>query len=426
MSDAHLENDAQTTDAELLSRLRSGDASAYIELWRRHVKAALRVAHHVAPGQAEDLVAESFTAVFNQITRMDNGPESAFRAYLFTTMRNTAVRWQAAARLVDTDPDIDQVLHEDGLSRVEDRAESATILAAFQDLPERWQRVLWLSEVEEVDRSTIAADLNIKPNAVSALLRRARHGLQLSWLNRQIPEALRDTREHVAHLLPELILRQKVDVPLSAIKSHLASCAQCAEVEAELRTGYRSMRRGTLGAAGFAALGITLPYAGQVPVAVAAASIGIASLTALAASVALVIATGVVVGDAVFSGAQSTAAQADGQQSADGEGTRDGGRDDSAGSRDGSNQHSARGSGQESSTGSPEPEIAGEPVETINTLPGRHNTDPSVPSVDIADGGEPSDFYVPPERPTPAPPGTVPDPQPNEHRFIVDPRPCDP
>ena len=70
MSDAHLDNDAQTTDAELLSRLRDGDANAYIELWRRHVKAALRVAHHVAPGQAEDLVAESFTAVFNQITRM--------------------------------------------------------------------------------------------------------------------------------------------------------------------------------------------------------------------------------------------------------------------------------------------------------------------------------------------------------------------
>ena len=33
MSDAHLDNDAQTTDAELLSRLRDGDANAYIELW---------------------------------------------------------------------------------------------------------------------------------------------------------------------------------------------------------------------------------------------------------------------------------------------------------------------------------------------------------------------------------------------------------
>lgn len=405
--------DADCSDTELLSRLRSGDAGSYTELWRRHVQAALRVGHRLAPGQAEDLVAESFTAVYEQIVNRGNGPESAFRAYLFTTMRNTAMRWQQAGRLIDNDPDIDETLFEDGLSWVEDRAESADLLAAFQSIPERWQRVLWLSEVEEVGRAVIAAELGIKPNAVSVLLRRAKTGLRLQYLTRQVPAELREDPAHVAGQLPALILRSIGDgPPKSEIRAHLAACARCAEVDAELRTNHRQMGKATLGAAGFAALAVVLPSLSPAPV--AAAGIGIAGLTAIAASAALVIAAGTVVGERVLRDQADTSTStttATAEQTDTGRGSAEQDRGAQAGASQNNVAPGNLGTSETDSTPA-EPLLAEpQPVEAEPQAPlGRGNADPSIPSISVGGGGQPSDFTDPPARPTPAPPGTLPDP----------------
>lgn len=52
------------TDAELLSSLRAGDNSAYEVLWHRHAPAAHRYAQRLLPARAEDLVSESFLAIY--------------------------------------------------------------------------------------------------------------------------------------------------------------------------------------------------------------------------------------------------------------------------------------------------------------------------------------------------------------------------
>lgn len=385
--------DAHSSDAELLALLRSGVTEAYTELWRRHVQAALRVGRRVAPGQAEDLVSESFLAVYHQIADKGNGPESAFRAYLFTTMRNTALRWQKAGQLVATDPDLDEIVYEDGLSWIEDRAESAALLAAFEDIPERWQRVLWLSEVEEVGRGDIAADLGIKPNAVSALLKRARTGLRLSWLTRQVPESLRDDPAHVARLLPPLILRGRLGDLEPRQQEHLRQCRQCAEVETDLRTSHRQMRHGTLGAAGFAALGIALPAAGPAAPAVAAAGLSLLSLTAIAASVALVIATGAVTTGLFFAPADSS------ETGTTGSGIS---QDDRAGRAD-------DGKSREDADSDPDPEsTANEATAPAPSMLGRGNTDPTVPVLDFQ-SFETLGIAPPPPAPTPLPRGSVPE-----------------
>ena len=85
------------SDAELIARLRSGDNTAYETLWQRHVGAALRLGHRIAPGDAADLVSDAFHAVNDRIRVQGAGPDTHFRAYLFTTMRNMAVRMHAAA-----------------------------------------------------------------------------------------------------------------------------------------------------------------------------------------------------------------------------------------------------------------------------------------------------------------------------------------
>ncbi len=85
-------------DADLVLRTRSGDAAAFGELWRRHYRSGITVARSVSPGtDADDLVQEAYTRIYQSILR-GGGPTGSFRAYLFTSIRNTAAGWGRARR----------------------------------------------------------------------------------------------------------------------------------------------------------------------------------------------------------------------------------------------------------------------------------------------------------------------------------------
>ncbi|MGV2982247.1 sigma-70 family RNA polymerase sigma factor [Microbacterium sp. AGC85] len=266
------------SDAELLSALRGGDREAYAALWTRHVSAALRYAERLYPSRVEDLVSESFLAVYQQVTTTDKGPQFAFRSYLKTVMRNTAVRWSKDASQVVDAVDVDQIDHRDALSVVATESAASDLLSAFQELPERWQRVLWLAEVAEVGRPQIAKELGIKPNAVSALQRRARAGLKATWLTRQIPLALREDEGHAARLLPAHLADPGDEAVAAEVASHIASCVMCSDLLQGMRGAAVRLERTTLAAAGFGALGTALPAtAALVPSGSAVATFALAS-----------------------------------------------------------------------------------------------------------------------------------------------------
>ncbi|WEK61680.1 MAG: sigma-70 family RNA polymerase sigma factor [Candidatus Microbacterium colombiense] len=259
------------SDAELLSALRLGDRGSYEALWRRHSEAARRYAYRLLPGRADDLVSESFLAIYQQVTTTDKGPQFAFRSYLKTVIRNTAIAWRRDASRVLTSDDLDQVDVRDGLSAVEQQANSADVVAAFQALPARWQRVLWLAEVDEVDRPAIARELGIKPNAVSALQRRARTGLKFQWLSRQIPAALRDDSTHVARLIPQYLTEPNNLAVGVEVADHLPTCSICRELLQSTRGGASRLQGTTLavllGTAGVGAPAISALSSGTVAVA---------------------------------------------------------------------------------------------------------------------------------------------------------------
>lgn len=259
----------EDTDADLLLRLRAGDSNAYEVLWARHVSAALRVAYRTFPSRAEDLVADSFLRVYQQVTTTSSGPKSAFRAYLFTVMRNTAIRWGKDAERVDVVAEIEIAQEQDAFDLVQEEARAALLLASFRALPERWQRVLWLSDIEGVGRPAIAAEFEITPNAVSALVRRARGGLRLQWLTFQIPEDLRHDLSHQAYRLPEYVLDLSDRAVGQEVELHLAQCSICADLKHELIDASTSVTEGSLRAVGFLALGVTLPSVSAVTVGVA-------------------------------------------------------------------------------------------------------------------------------------------------------------
>lgn len=425
------------SDSELLERLRDGDQTAYVALWTRHISAALRLAHRLSPSRAEDLASESFLAVYQQITVSGNGPRSAFRAYLFTTMRNTAIRWGKEGNQYETSAEIERIDPRDGLSVLEEDASSAELLAAFQALPERWQRVLWLSEVENVARPEIAREFGIRPNAVSKLLIRAKAGLGYQWLLQQVPTPLREDAAHVARLLP----RYLTDAPavVKEVEAHLPGCAICSEAHVELRAAAARMRSTTLSVAGFTALGAAIPAASPLSAGLAAGAaavaLGTATGTGLAAGgtgIGVGLGIGALVTGSVLaltllvapggsgrtadqgglgSSSQSTVGQrqsvpAAGEDGDGRRGPRSGTGGDRASGDSGSGQGVGRGDGTGSGSGGDGDRSSGNDGKPDT---GRGNDDDSIENIDFG-GDQSNDEREQRDRPKPEPGDDTPDP----------------
>ena len=171
-------------DAELISAVRGGDSDAYGELFARHVDAARRLARQLAgPADADDLVSDAFTKVLTVLQR-GGGPDLAFRAYLLTAVRRLHVdKIRAGSRLRPVD---DLTPFDPGLPFHDTAIEgfdNAAAARAFASLPERWQMVLWHTEVEQQKPADIAPLLGMSANSVSALAYRAREGLRQAFLS---------------------------------------------------------------------------------------------------------------------------------------------------------------------------------------------------------------------------------------------------
>ena len=215
-----------TTDADLIARVRRGDGDAYDQLYRRHAGPARSLARRLtgSPADADDLVAEAFLTVLAAL-RAGRGPDAAFRAYLFTTLRNA--RWSAARRDSRVRPVADLGRLDPGVpwtDPVVAELESALAARAFGRLPERWRTVLWHTAVEQTRPADVAASLGLSANGVAALAYRAREGLRQAYL-----------REHVAagqH--PDTVDRlgawTRGRLPAAqraGVEEHLGSCGGC-------------------------------------------------------------------------------------------------------------------------------------------------------------------------------------------------------
>ncbi len=229
------ESKLTTSDTELIERARSGDPSAFAELWRRHYRSAARVARQFTSSiDADDLVSEAYARILQRVLA-GGGPTGAFRPYLYTTIRNLASTWGAASRDVQVD-----VIEEFEDDRIPDDpaawALDRTLTAkAFRSLPERWQTVLWYTEVEGMDPHEVAPLMGLTANGVAALSYRAREGLRTAWLQGHISNAATssDCQWTMSRLgdraRNSLTAREKERVEL-----HLLSCAKCAVISEEV------------------------------------------------------------------------------------------------------------------------------------------------------------------------------------------------
>lgn len=224
-----------TSDAELIERARSGDTRAFGELWRRHYRSAARVARQFTSSiDADDLVSEAYARIYQRVLA-GGGPTGAFRPYLYTTIRNLASSWGAASRDVQVDiiEDFeDDRIPDDPAAWALDRTLTAR---AFRSLPERWQTVLWYTEVEGMDPHEVAPLMGMTANGVAALSYRAREGLRKAWLQAHVSDATASGEcQWAMSRLGEHVRDGLSNRDRERLTAHLAGCAKCTIVSEEV------------------------------------------------------------------------------------------------------------------------------------------------------------------------------------------------
>lgn len=238
------------SDAELIEAVRKGAVTAYGGLYERHVAAAYNLARQLSrsPAEADDLVSEAFAKVLDTL-RGGRGPDSAFRAYLLTALRHTAYDKTRRERRVELSDDVSTVsgVSMEAVSEeFDDTAvaglERSLAAQAFARLPERWQAVLWHTEIEGQSPAEVGPILGLTANGVSALAYRAREGLRQAYLQVHLAETTDKHCRAAAERLGAwtrggLAKREKAQVEV-----HLDQCDRCRALAAELADVNGAMR----------------------------------------------------------------------------------------------------------------------------------------------------------------------------------------
>lgn len=229
------------SDAELLSRVRDGDEDAYAELYLRHRDAAEGLARQLcrSSAAADDLVGDAFASILAAL-RNGAGPTEAFRPYLLTTVRNRSYR---GGRTPEDPVDPTEGTGTlDGAVFDEDGDDQRLMVEAYRSLPERWQLVLWHTEIEGQRPAEVAPLVGLSPHATAALAHRAREGLREAYLQAHLktdtPEGCAFTVAHLGALVRgNLGTRDRTKVD-----GHLGSCTRCQHLHTELLGVNRALR----------------------------------------------------------------------------------------------------------------------------------------------------------------------------------------
>ncbi|NRQ50022.1 sigma-70 family RNA polymerase sigma factor [Aeromicrobium stalagmiti] len=276
---------AESSDADLISAVRSGDTDAYGELFGRHRDAAMRMARQLVRGpDADDLVAESFIRVLSTL-QDGKGPDESFRAYLLTSIRRLHIdRIRAGKRVRSTDDEAELDRAVEFVDPAEMRFEQGAAAAAFSSLPERWQLVLWHLDVEGQKPADIAPLLGMSANSVSALAYRAREGLRQAYLQGHLAPTLHESCRKTTGLLGGYVRKGLSARDTVKVEDHLDGCSRCTGLYLELAE-VNSNLSGILGPAllGTAFTGYVAAAAGATAIGAGAGAVGLKLVAAQAA-----------------------------------------------------------------------------------------------------------------------------------------------
>jgi RNA polymerase sigma factor (sigma-70 family) len=230
-------------DDELVARVRAGDNVAFDELYRRHRLTARRTARWMTHSDhaADDIVADVFASMLSAL-RNGRGPHGNFTAYLRASVRNRCIAHRKAAiRATPTDDDEFDARAAEG-SASDASATSQLVATAFAALTPRWQRTLWMSEVEGRSAKDIAAELSLPVAAVPALAYRARRAFAEAYLQQHAEHTSDASCKALADKLPRYVRGSASRRDTLKVDVHLEHCSHCKRTVAEMSDLNMSLR----------------------------------------------------------------------------------------------------------------------------------------------------------------------------------------
>jgi RNA polymerase sigma-70 factor (ECF subfamily) len=176
-------DDARRSDAELVARIRGGDADALGEVYRAHATGLARFVARLVQSQeaAEEIVQDMFLRIWVRRERLFL--DDTLKSYLYRAARNRGLNHLRRRRLeqlwLGRQPR-EEPRSPPADAPSDDRALAAAIRAAVDRLPERCRQVFVLSREHGMTYGEIAAVMEISVKTVETQMGRALRALRRS------------------------------------------------------------------------------------------------------------------------------------------------------------------------------------------------------------------------------------------------------
>jgi RNA polymerase sigma factor (sigma-70 family) len=251
-------------DAALVELARSGDQSAFADLYERYFD---RVYDFLArmvrdPSEAADLTQDTFLRAMNSLGSLTKG--GSFKSWLFTIARNTALnRLERASRTQPLEGRNDageeqsyDVVDPDRFGNPEEAAEASGLASVVWEaaaaLDPRYRSVLMLHVREGLDSAEIADVMGVTRNNASVLVNRMKAALGSAVGALAL---FRNGRRECAELdavIARLQIGELTPDGRRAIERHAGSCEVCQEQRRKLASPFAIL----------AGMGLVTPAAG--------------------------------------------------------------------------------------------------------------------------------------------------------------------
>ena len=169
----------QSSEEQLLAKLREGDAAAAAQLYRLHVRYLTAVCSRyvVNDEDVKDVLQESFIKIFSSIHRFQPKGEGALRSWMSRIVANEAIDLlKAKSRLSFSELTEDSTGMPDEEPEVEE-VPAGQLQRFVQELPEGYRVVFNLYVMEGKSHREIAAMLGIREGTSASQLHKAKCAL---------------------------------------------------------------------------------------------------------------------------------------------------------------------------------------------------------------------------------------------------------
>ncbi|GAA3587851.1 hypothetical protein GCM10022198_09300 [Klugiella xanthotipulae] len=202
---------------------------------------------------AEDVVGETFLNLLASVRRGVGPTADTFDSYVRVSIRHEIINsWRKRRHEFQVDDLVglsDKAVPVQAPGRAETTWDAEAIRAAFAELPQRSQQVLYLSEVEGRKFSEVATSLGLSESTAYVVAHRAREALRVSYLVHITPEgALCEVLDRAQ--LAAYVRGRASERKAQVVQEHLDTCEECAETVRRMR-GLR-LPLGALSLAGLA------------------------------------------------------------------------------------------------------------------------------------------------------------------------------